>query len=381
MLFRAIYISAILFSFLDGEAKNQFKKRSPSENDSQLLVNSRPAADWYRGNTHAHTVLSGHGDAKPEIVAEWYLKHGYQFLILSEHNKFIDPATVNLPKNRREDFILVPGVELTGLNNIHATAMNVKQAIKYYFPELLKTNELGKHGPLIDRYVEEVQMAGGEMILNHPNYLWAVDIEDLFYVEELILFELFNGHPDAKNWGNEKKISTEQMWDELLTRGKKIYGVSSDDAHYFLSKDKSLSNPGRGWVMVNAADLSSESITEAMRRGQFYSSSGVFLKELKKEGDNLILEVDIEKSNNESKKGDVYGKISSGNELPEWKIEFIGPKGIVLLEILGTKAKFNLSAEHLSKYAYVRAKVTHNLKSQDGKFESFFAWANPVFSR
>src|SRR4051812_47534774 len=71
---------------------------------------ARPAAgaQWYRGNTHVHTVRCGHADTEPEAVARWYLDRGYHFLCLSEHNQFIDPATVKLPDPRRADFILVP---------------------------------------------------------------------------------------------------------------------------------------------------------------------------------------------------------------------------------------------------------------------------------
>ena len=54
----------------------------------------KPAPKWYRGNTHTHTVLCGHADTTPEAVARWYLDRGYHFLCLSEHNRFIDPATV-----------------------------------------------------------------------------------------------------------------------------------------------------------------------------------------------------------------------------------------------------------------------------------------------
>jgi len=47
------------------------------------------------------------------------------------------------------------------------------------------------------------------------------------------MFELYNGHNDVHNFGNEGHVSTEVMWDDLLTHGMKIYGVSSDDAHHF----------------------------------------------------------------------------------------------------------------------------------------------------
>jgi len=33
------------------------------------MVNSVMADQWFRGNTHAHTTLSGHADSSPEKVA------------------------------------------------------------------------------------------------------------------------------------------------------------------------------------------------------------------------------------------------------------------------------------------------------------------------
>lgn len=372
----------LLFPLVVGMGGKKIQKRNPSQNDVDLLANVKPASEWIRGNTHTHTVLSGHGDAKPESVVEWYYKRGYQFLILSEHNKFIDPQKVKLPKNKRSDFFLIPGVELTGHNNIHTTAMNVKEVIKHFFPELLKPKNAPKNGPILDRYLENVQNAGGEMILNHPNYMWAVDVEDIFYVEELVLFELYNGHPEVHNYGLNNKISTEVMWDELLTRGKKIFAVASDDAHYFHRKHRTLSNPGRGWVMVNAPDLTPDSVVEALRKGQFYASSGVFLKEYKIEQDQLIVEIDKTKTEKEMMEGDVLGRVikEKTRAVVPWVIEFIGPKGVVLQKTIGTEAVFTLSAEHFSKNSYVRAKITHE-RPVNGQIESFYAWANPIFSR
>ena len=56
---------------------------------------------WHKGNTHVHTKLCGHADSTPQAVASWYLDHGYHFVILAEHNQFIDPASVKLPEDRR----------------------------------------------------------------------------------------------------------------------------------------------------------------------------------------------------------------------------------------------------------------------------------------
>ena len=40
---------------------------------------------WWKGNIHTHTLWSD-GDDFPEMVAEWYRTHGYNFLALSDHN-------------------------------------------------------------------------------------------------------------------------------------------------------------------------------------------------------------------------------------------------------------------------------------------------------
>jgi hypothetical protein len=56
---------------------------------------------------------------------------GYNFLILSEHNKYIDPTTVKLSGDIRDDFLLIPGEEVTG--PVHSTAMNVSRLVPWEF--------------------------------------------------------------------------------------------------------------------------------------------------------------------------------------------------------------------------------------------------------
>ena len=44
-----------------------------------------PTPRWYRGNVHTHTLWSD-GDSAPEAVVDWYAAHGYDFLVISDHN-------------------------------------------------------------------------------------------------------------------------------------------------------------------------------------------------------------------------------------------------------------------------------------------------------
>ena len=42
-------------------------------------------AQWFKGNIHTHTNESD-GDEDPYKVVSWYRRHGYDFLVLSDHN-------------------------------------------------------------------------------------------------------------------------------------------------------------------------------------------------------------------------------------------------------------------------------------------------------
>src|SRR5947209_2960382 len=44
---------------------------------------------YWKGNLHTHSLWSD-GDDFPEMIADWYKQHGYQFLTLSDHNTLSD---------------------------------------------------------------------------------------------------------------------------------------------------------------------------------------------------------------------------------------------------------------------------------------------------
>lgn len=342
-----------------------------------FAVVSRPSDDprekqWYKGNTHAHTELSGHGDASPDHVAAWYHDLGYNFLILSEHNIFIDPDSVNLPADRREDFILIPGEEVTGQEVIHTTAMNIQGLVNWH------TDHEHKH-EIIQSHVDSTIEAGGTPILNHPNFRWAVSADDVLPVERLHLFELYNGHPEVQNFGDHEHPSTEEIWDDLLTRGMLIYGVSSDDAHDFHRWDETYSNPGRGWVMVHADELSPNAVTQAMRRGDFYATSGIVLSAVEREGDAYRIAVDVGATEEELRSPYLIGdRVVKAQPVRrgEYEISFVGEQGAVLKTVKDAVASYPVSNDQ----SYVRARITYRRPAEGGGVEAFYAWTQPVFT-
>jgi hypothetical protein len=327
--------------------------------------------NWYKGNTHAHTIICGHADSAPEVVTQWYHDRGYNFLILSEHNHFINPDSVVLPENKREDFILIPGQEITGSKTIHTTAMNIDRVIPWSYDD-------NKKFMIIQNHVNETNSAGGHTILNHPNYKYAVDMHDILPVEGLYLFELYNGHPVANNYGDSLHLSTEAMWDSLLTLGYKVFGVSSDDAHFFENIGPEISNPGKGWVMVDSPTLDSKHITAAMIKGNFYSTNGVMLKSYQETASNLFVDVDTAETISTINSLNLMGKCVS-NASPGYRIDLIGPGGIIISTIPHSNANFAFQ----KIYTYVRIKITFTTQSFDDSenciFQEYYAWIQPKF--
>ena len=308
---------------------------------ARFEVPSTTGMSWYKGNTHAHTVESD-GDSSPEYVAQWYKAHGYNFLVISDHNVFTDPA--QLSHLTDSDFILIPGEELTsGYENrpVHVNGLNL--------PGLVDPRTGSTMVATIQSNVDAIREVEGVPHINHPNFRWAFGAEELAHVENDRLLEIYNGHPTVHNEGGGGFPSVEEIWDILLTGGKRIYGIAVDDAHHFqgeFSADRV--NPGRGWISVRARSLDAAEVMQQLEAGQFYASTGVHLADVVTEEDRLEIHI--------APRGDF-----------RYSTTFIGSGGRVLSVSSENPAVYTLQGRE----RYVRAKVT------DSRGDA--AWVQPVF--
>lgn len=337
-------------------------------NTNQAPPQQLPTKTWFKGNTHAHTAISGHADSTPDEVAKWYFDNGYDFLVLSEHNHFIDPASVQLPSNSEGDFLLIPGLEITGSQEVHTTSINVSSLVPHDFNSLIKSE-------VIQRHVDDTTSHGGLAILNHPNWRYSINADDIKAVSGLHFFELFNGHPNVNNFGNHTHTSTEEMWDELLSFGMLIYGMSSDDAHQYKEVNPLYSNPGRGWIMVKSELLKTESIMASIRQGKFYSSNGVVLEKCSQIANIYEVIVDEEKTAQELTSSTITGKVTLERSIG-FEIQFIGYNGVVLQKQKSKQSTFIISDDH----EYIRPKIIFRRMKTNGSLEEFYAWCQPTFS-
>ena len=251
-------------------------------------------AKWWKGNLHTHSLWSD-GDDFPEMIVSWYVEHGYNFLALSDHNilsegnKWIMLSSASktvkeayqkyLSKfghpwvESREDtesglsvrlkpldefrslfespsqFLLMQGEEITAryVNlPVHLNATNLKTIIPpqtgQSVQEVIRKN--------VDAVYQQREETGRPILvhLNHPNFGWAITAKDIAEVEKEKFFEVYNGHPAVRNYGDQDHMSTEKMWDYILTyrltkpEKSLIYGLATDDAHNYHDYQTSINN-------------------------------------------------------------------------------------------------------------------------------------------
>lgn len=389
---------------------------------------------WYRGNTHTHTLWSD-GDAAPEAVVDWYVSHGYDFLVLSDHNVVGDEYNLGQEMEAEEaerkswrrvgtgrgqvrpdhlralrerfgaDSVTLrdgqdgPEMRLKTLEDLRATFERPDRFI------LIRGEEISdkfENKPIHHNSINQIHLIrppGGTSVrdvmrrtmravyneafmtgrpvlvhLNHPNFGWAVTPDDIAAVVEERFFEVYNGHRGVRNYGDADHPGTEATWDYVLAarlgvlHGPPLFALATDDAHNY-HREQANAGPGRGWVMVRAEALTPAAITGALLRGDFYASSGVSLRDVRRDETSLTVEV-----------------------LPEegvtYTIRFIGTRvtgrqrfdslklGEVLQESKGSSASYTFRGDEL----YVRATVVSDRPHPDGYAEGDLetAWVQPV---
>jgi len=306
-------------------------------------ADEKPALHWYKGNTHTHT-LNSDGDSTPDEVVRWYREHGYQFLVLTDHNFLTNTEALQALHGADEQFLVIPGEEVTDVfekKPIHVNGLDLDVTVDPQGGTSVADT--------LQRDVTAIRKAHAIPHINHPNYEWAITTDDLLKVNDYKLFEIFNGHPFVNNVGGGGRPGLEEMWDTLLTSGKLVYGIAVDDAHHFKAPwNRTAAKPGQGWVVVRAPKLEANAILSAMEAGDFYASTGVELSDVVIDDTHQSLTVKEGRSTMH-------------------RVQFIGSGGRVLAEEIGNPAIYTYRGDE----GYVRAKVIDS--------NGHFAWTQPHF--
>jgi hypothetical protein len=234
------------------------------------------ATSFLRGNLHAHSRRSD-GDSPPEVLFAWYRDHGYAFVALTDHNMALDVE--RYVAWERPGFVILPGEEISMAAQgkpVHVNALCTRTTIGGGKGFTTRSEALAWA-------IGEVQAQGGVALVNHPNFAWALELRHLAAAPGAHLLEVYNGHPHVNNDGDERRPSSERLWEALLEAGSTLAPAAVDDVHAFATDpEKGIppARPGLGWVEVFGADASRSAICEGLAAGRLYASNGPRLSRL-----------------------------------------------------------------------------------------------------
>ncbi len=367
---------------------------------------------YFKGNLHTHSLWSD-GDDFPEMIADWYKAKGYDFLALTEHNviavgkRWVDAekddtrkkAIVKAQKRFGADwvdlrteggkkqvrlktlaevkskidmpgkFLMISAEEVTHSFQklpVHMNAINLKEAIKP-----IDGSSVSETIAVNLRLVDEKRRKSGEptlSFLNHPNFQWGVNANDMIKAEELRYYEVYNGHPGTNQNGDAKRPSAEKIWDLVLSKrvqsnqGYYLRGLATDDSHNYHVRAMNKPTPGRGWVMVRARELKTEELMAGLESGDFYASTGVLLEDVQVGPKTLAVKIQMQPG--------VTYKTTFIATLKE------GEPGVVVGESDGKEPSYTLTGKEL----YVRARVDSSKDHPNPSFkdEKESAWTQPL---
>jgi hypothetical protein len=399
---------------------------------------NQPAARWWKGNIHTHSLWSD-GNDFPEMIADWYVQHGYNFLALTDHNTLSagvrwkkhseilakgykdavekyqarfgndwveTKGTPGMPDyeirlrplaefrklvEKPGQFIMIQAEEISDKAEgvpVHMNATNIEEVIE---PSGGKTVAETIENNL--RAAEaQAKKTGKEILvhLNHPNFGYAITAEEIASVLHERFVEVYNGHPGVHHEGDATHASVAQIWDIANTlrlakfNAPPLYCVATDDSHVY--NDTEGSRPGRGWIMVRSADLEPETLVRAIKAGNHYASSGVSLRDVRYDPAKRELRVDIEPKPGVTYKTEFIGTEIGFDSKSEPRLDKDGKPfrttrkyshdvGKVFATVEGPSPSYKLTGKEL----YVRAVVNSSEAPDDPSFKDQVqqAWTQP----
>lgn len=220
--------------------------------------------NWYRGNLHAHTTDSD-GDLSPADAAEFYRRAGYQVLAITDHWHVADLVS------ERDDFLVIPGVELDAGRtaqgtNFHVVGLNMRKRGRVERTNAASAQDI----------VNFIRDDGGEAFIAHP-YWSGLMAPEMAELTGCFAVEVYNTGCDLEILRGFSMV----QWDDLLTLGHDFGALAVDDGH------NSARDHGLAWTMIRAQELSVEAVMDALLRGRYYSSTGPKIHDLRVEADRI----------------------------------------------------------------------------------------------
>jgi hypothetical protein len=203
--------------------------------------------NWFKGNLHTHTKNSD-GQFTPEETCVAYSKAGYHFLAITDHNKLT--KEVKAPDN----LLLIDSCELD-TNGYHIVGIDMKE-------------EVNKEGLSPQQLIDSIKQQGAIVILAHP-YWSGLTSSDILQIDGYDGIEIYNTMCHRMQGKGYSSVHI----DEILQAGKRFFCFAADDCH----RESDISG---GFIMVNAESHTKRDILTSIKKGLFYASTGLFIKDI-----------------------------------------------------------------------------------------------------
>jgi hypothetical protein len=260
----------------------------------------------WKGNTHSHINQAGLATdpyahlprSTGRQVLERYINGGYNFAVAQINLN--EPPDLSLASfNRPGSFLVVPSEEDSRLQGLLPN--NISAKFIYDTLSLFNTKPVPQDGivgtqgiapddatatQIYNQTRKAIESVGAIASLAHP-LLTHVGVPKVMLATrppkgQTSWFEWRNGEPGIPQLGGGGLPSTDQLWDIMLAAGHKVYVTAGDDGFpdYPISAVRPGSidwNAGRAWIMVWAPELTLAALERAMRRGQYYATTGVII--------------------------------------------------------------------------------------------------------
>lgn len=221
---------------------------------------------FFKGNLHCHTTNSD-GKLTPEECKAFYREHGYDFLSITDHRKLSE-------ETHMEDGMLV----LCGMEMDYYLPGEVVHLVGVGLSQELNQHDVSRN---MQSYIDLVNRYDGRVIIAHP--AWSLNtVTTLSGLHGLTAAEIYNS-ASTYPWNGDRADSSNVL-DAAAAHGAFFNFVASDDSHWYNGE------AGRSFTMVQADELTKESLFKAIDEGRFYCSQGPVIRQITVEDEQIHVE-------------------------------------------------------------------------------------------
>ena len=218
---------------------------------------------FYKGNLHGH---SDHSDGllKPKSVIDCYRSFNYDFTCLSDHlwhdKKFAAQTVLDVSTLNYKDFVALPSAE------IHAKGKKYDRAgLWHLVANGLPINfKMASEVETVNELLDRTLKTGAFVTIAHPEW-YSLTSDEAILLQKAHAVEIYN-HASTISANRGSGIATA---DFLLNENIRILLTAADDSHFH--KEDTFG----GWVFVKAENLNVDNILNALKKGHYYSSTGL----------------------------------------------------------------------------------------------------------